>query len=168
MNSQFEKEIKSAVKYQKLIYSSYWVAIILGVLIGEFILVDIFDMLKADAQMAYVAETIIILASAGIIPLALKVFGMKMTQKDWANTPLTDGISYYNKWSTIRIVMLGVISVSALFIHYLFMSPGAGFCTLIISFAAFFCIPSKKKLVSFVGHNQEQIEQNENDETAAE
>lgn len=164
MKYQFERQVKAAVKCQKIIYFSYWIAIIIGVLVGEYFLVDSFASLQFDAQAVYAAETIIILVTAAIIPLTLKLFGLKMNQKDWANTSLDDGIAYYNRWSTVRIALLGVVAVSALCVHYLFMSAGAGFCTLIISFATFFCIPSKKKLEGFIVHHQEEIEQNESDE----
>lgn len=164
MEINLKTQIKSTIRHQKKIFFAYWLILIIGVIIGEY-LTDVSPVTEVNAKSAYVAETITILATAAVIPLALKLFSIKMNKVDWKSLTIQEGSHIYSKWSTIRLALLTVVAIMGIVTHYVYNSAGATFCTLIISFATFFCIPSKSKLEYLILKHKEEIDHN--DETIA-
>lgn len=160
MEHELKGLLKSTLKYQKTIFFIYWLVIIIGFVIGEltFGRIDV----VINPQGSYAAETIIILATAGVIPMALKLYSVKMNRQKWGLLSVKEGTKIFNKWSTIRLLLLSIVAIGALAVHYLFLSSSAGFCALIVSFATLFCIPSKSKVKDLLLQHKEEINRYEN------
>lgn len=156
MENKLNIEIKRALNFQKGIYMSYWLVIIAAVLIGENLTNTLAD-LQINDKAAYYLEIIAILLAAGSVPLSLKVFSIKIDKRDWSKSDSAYKIAEYNRWFLVRILMLGIVALFCLATHYIILSAGAGFCVLIVSFATFFCTPSKSKFQEFVNPSTEVI-----------
>ena len=132
-------------KRLKLSYYMFWIYLILLVVVFE-LLTSIHGFFADNGQLVYGLETITILITAGAIPLALKLFG-KNTAGLREHESVTFVLAEYQKWSSIRLLILGAVLTLALATHYLCMSSAGSLCALLIGFAALFCIPTKSKLL---------------------
>ena len=145
MNKQIIEERSVLVlRDQKIAYSSFWLILLAVFLIGSYG-TALNGLLAENATFIYVVETVQILATAAVIPLALQLFNKKVAKLKEADD-LELLLVGYAKWSNIRLGLLFVVALIGLLLHYLCVSSTAGLCTLIICFAALFCVPSKSKL----------------------
>ena len=139
-----EERSVTVLRDQKIAYSSFWLILLTIFLVGSY--GTLLNGLLADkATFIYVVETVQILATAAVIPLALQLFNKKIARLKEADD-LDLLIEGYVKWSHIRLGLLFTVALVGLLLHYLCVSSTTGLCTLIICFAALFCVPSKSKL----------------------
>lgn len=151
MNNALDLNIKGMVSRQKIYFWLFWVGVIITIAIGENY--NSFSS-EVNPKDVYWAETITILATAAVIPLSLKLFSIKTSKIEWTNKLLIkENCEKYEKWSTIRSILLFCICLLALIVHYYYASVGSMYCAIIICMSMFFCIPSRKKILVLLNAN---------------
>lgn len=143
-NQNLDKRVGEVMKGQKIFYFFFWALLLLLFVLGSN---DTFfnGLFAHQAMLIYLLETGLVLITAAVIPLSLKLFNSKISTAQKSSSS-SEVIEVYNRWSYIRLASLFVVALFGIVIHYLCVSSAAGLCTLLICFAALFCIPSKKKL----------------------
>lgn len=132
-------------KRLKIRYYLFWAYLVLLIILGE-LSTFMHGVFADNGQVVYAMETFLILLTAGSIPLALKLFS-KNTSPLRNHKSVSFILAEYQKWSNIRLLILAFVFTLALLTHYLCMSSAGSLCAILIGFTAFFCIPSKSKLL---------------------
>lgn len=128
----------------KWAYALFWIAPFAIVLIGE-----TFDgwtgFLTGDTVLSYYLETLEILFTVVCVPFSLKLFSWALRKKiDQVTFPVA--LSYYLRYSLLRIFLLGVPVVLGCLLYYQTFSNTGLLCALIALTASLFCFPSEKRL----------------------
>lgn len=139
-----EEEIRRTNKLIQTVYFVFWLLPVCLVIAGE--TGDSWVGLYAEqVRTTYLAETLVILLTASMVPLSLKLFSWILEKK--INTAhLPHALRLYAVWSCIRLCMLALPALSGLAVYYLMLSNKSVLCALISLTASLFCIPGIKRL----------------------
>lgn len=141
-----EEQIKRVVRNLKIIYILFWLCPLVILLAGEMEWIPV-GIWADNVQVVYFLETLSILLTAIIIPLALKLFSLVLTNKiDKLGIVLA--LKRYQQWSHVRLGLLELNVLFSLFGYYFAFSNTGNLCMLISLTASFFCFPTEKRLRS--------------------
>ncbi|MDR1004934.1 MAG: hypothetical protein LBL97_08065 [Prevotellaceae bacterium] len=140
-----EEQIKRIVRRQKWLYALLWILSMLLILAGETGVGDWQGMYAADTRSIYYGETLVILLTAGCVPVSLKLFAWVM-KKRIAQVTIAEALRLYNGWSTVRLLLLALPLYAGLLLYYLMMSNQCVLCAAIALTASLFCVPGEARL----------------------
>jgi hypothetical protein len=106
-----------------------------------------------DTKMQYIMETIGILVTIAFVPLALIVFRFIHKWKI-ENAELPTILRRYIYLCMGRFALLEVVVLLNVVVSYSTLNNAGGFCILVALAAAFFCLPSKKRLYTELNMQQ--------------
>lgn len=138
-----EKTIKRQVARQWMEYILFWL------LTAMFALAYEFDLLAeglwvGQTQKEYVGETVSVLLTMALIPLALKLFPLLLPR--CTKGSVEERLRAYGRLSLVRLLLLAVSAWLNLWIYYATLDNIGGLCALITMTASVFCMPGEQKL----------------------
>lgn len=98
-----------------------------------------------DGRMDYILQSVGILLTIIMIPLALRMFALNL-MKRIRQLPLRYALSSYRIWSDVRLCLLFVPIFLNLQFYYLTLNTTGLFCSMMALMASLFCIPSEKRI----------------------
>ena len=139
--------MKKTIKQLILFYYGFYVlAVVLVTLAYLFFATN--NPLIAEQSTAETAITsVYILFLICSIPLALKLFNVKVKKLSELASP-EEKIIQYKNYSVFRLVVIGVNMLIGIGFFYLFNSDSMLFCAGIAAIALVFCKPSEAKMIS--------------------
>lgn len=138
--------MKKVVKKLSLVYYLIYIATILVVLLG-------FQLIKAGysiddkSDMGIGISSVLIILIIGSIPFTLAYFN-KMTKKWALIIEPSVQLKTYEKGAIIRLLIIGIGLLLAMFSFAIMKSQSMLFCGGIAAIALFFCKPSEIKIIS--------------------
>jgi len=141
--------------FKKLTFVYYlmFVAMIAAVALGYYCLKNGF-LIDIKSQTGITIQSIVILYIIISLPLSLYFFN-KMTKKWQLIENDTEKLRPYEKWSIIRLFIVGFGIFAGIFLYYLMQSQSMLFCAGISAIGLFFCKPTKNKIISELDLNFE-------------
>lgn len=138
-----EKTIKRQVARQWMGYILFWL------LTAMFALAYEFDFLTeglwvGQTQKEYVGETVSVLLTMALIPLALKLFPLLLPR--YAKGSVEERLRAYGRLFLVRLLLLAVSAWLNLWVYYATLDNIGGLCALITMTASVFCMPGEQKL----------------------
>ena len=140
---RMEALLKPTLRRLKLHYTLFWLIPLAVIVLCEVDWLPV-GLRAEDDEGRYTFETINILLTAFLIPIALKFFGRFLKKAD--TFPLGQRLSAYVRWSRLRLLMSSVVVWVSLVGYYLYLSNTGFFCMLMGFAASLFCIPGEKRL----------------------
>jgi len=111
---------------------------------GDFLDIDFAVFHNVDKNTMFTVQTIDILLSLAIVPLALYLFRIPKIHSDL----LTLKAPALCKWGLLRLLMLGTILVGNTLLYYLFgFEPTFGYLAIITAMVMPFVVPTMKRCV---------------------
>lgn len=139
-----EEKINRISSFIQRAYCIFWLIPLLLVMAGE-VGGDWTGFYAEDVRLTYLSETLVILLTAIMVPVSLKLFSWVLETKiDKAD--LSRALQLYALWSCIRLFMLALPVMAGLAVYYAMLSNKGALCALIGLTASLFCIPGKKRL----------------------
>lgn len=92
----------------------------------------------------YVLETIGVLLTMGLVPLALKLFPLILPR--YEGEPVRFKLRLHRRASRLRLLLLAVPTWLNLWLYYATLNNIGGLCALIGVTASFFCLPGRERL----------------------
>lgn len=111
-----------------------------------------------DMRMDYILQSIGILLTVGLIPLALRLFSLSLVRRV-QHLSLPDAIGSYRRWSEIRLGLLLVPVLVNLSFYYLTLNNTGVLCAAMSLIASLFCIPTRKRVLSELDLLKEEEEE---------
>jgi hypothetical protein len=144
-----DEAIKRLVRQQKIVYALFWIAPLLIVAGGECGAwagnASWEGIYAANSAAVYYGETLVILLTAGCVPLSLKLFAWVVSKKIRQVT-ISRALPLYARWSLLRMGLLALPLFSGLALYYLMMSNKCALCAAIALTASLFCVPGEERL----------------------
>lgn len=139
-----EQRIKIIIKNLKIGFAAFWCITLALFIMGE---ADVYytGLYAHDIKASYYFETITILITALCIPVSLKTFSW-ILQRRINNQTITTALKQYLIWSSVRLLLLLIVTLTGIFCYYLTLSNTGALCALMGITASFFCVPSEDKL----------------------
>lgn len=139
-----EERIQKTARLLKRVYYAYWLTAVAAVAIGE-AGADWVGSVDADGRTAYYLETAIILLTACLVPLSLKLYAWVMVRRIDRLT-IAQALSGYMWCNVLRMLLLWLPTMGGLTVYYLAGSTTGLLCALIACVASLFCVPGEKRL----------------------
>lgn len=139
-----KEQIKRILIIQKSAFLGVWTASLLLVVLYETGLYQE-GLLAGNAQMEYILQSVSILLTIGLIPLALRMFNLNLVKRI-KELPLQQALKSYQTWSLMRLALLFVPAIMALSFYYLTMNTTNLFCACMALIATLFCVPSENRI----------------------
>lgn len=98
-------------------------------------------LLAQDPQTEYAAQTLGIILTMGLIPLAIKGF-VTILKKRILPLPAQEALKPYLLWSEVRIALLWVVVIISLPVYYGSSDIGL-YCAIVGALASLYCFPTK-------------------------
>lgn len=92
----------------------------------------------------YVLQTVGVLLTMGLVPLALKLFPLLLPR--YEGEPVRLRLQLHRRASLLRLVLLALPTWMGLWLYYATLNNIGGFCALISVTASFFCLPGRERL----------------------
>ena len=156
LKTQFmEQRIKRIVMYLKALYVFCW-AVPLLVGIASEMDTPWLGILAGDVRATYGVETLVILLTVVCVPLSLKLFAWVLARRI-DTVGIDRALRLYGLWSTVRVLLLFLSSLSGFLGYYLLLSNKCLLCGLIALVAMLFCVPGRKRLCNelHIGQGEE-------------
>lgn len=100
-----------------------------------------------DAQMEYIFQSVCILLTICLIPLALRLFNMNLVKRI-KELPLQEALKSYRIWSDVRLSLLFAPAMLSLTFYYLSLNTTGLFCACMALIASLFCVPSENRIIN--------------------
>ena len=139
-----EKQIKRTATGLRTAYICFWAIPALFALLSEMDGSWV-GMLIGDGKLLFMADNIVILATAVCVPVSLKLFAWVLVKRI-DKVSIEQALSLYKQWSLLRLLLLAIPSWGGLAAYYLFLSTNALLCGLIGLVASLFCVPGERQL----------------------
>lgn len=139
------EEIRKWVHWQQGEYALFWLLALGVALLFEGGLLDEGG-LVGQAQLEFMLETLTILLTLGMIPLALKLFTWRRARL--RALPLLDALRAYHHIGLVRLLLLGLVVWGNLVLYYLTLNSIGGLCALLGCIASLFCVPGRRRTLS--------------------
>ena len=157
LKTQFmEQRIKRIVMYLKALYVFCWAVPLLVGIASEMEDTPWLGILAGDVRATYGVETLVILLTVVCVPLSLKLFAWVLARRIDA-VGIDRALRLYGVWSTVRVLLLFLSSLSGFLGYYLLLSNKCLLCGLIALVAMLFCVPGRKRLCNelHIGQGEE-------------
>ena len=151
--------MKNLVKTLNLWYYCAFVKAILVALLGYYCVVEEWFMMPKESPTSVIIYTIIILYVIISIPAALKFFSVYV-KKLTLVTDKTKKLARYKKYAQIRIAVVTIGLLFALFFYYTLQQPSLLWVAGISAISLYFCKPTRLKIENELA----TIEEPKNDE----
>lgn len=138
------KLVTAVTRKLQIQYAIYLVSAIVLAILHEIDVIAV-GAYAGDVTMEYILETVAILTTIALVPLSLKLFNVVMVKKI-QKVDLQKALVLYQKWSTVRLMMLAFVTYLNILIYYLTLNNIGGLCALIGLTASFFCLPTEKSV----------------------
>lgn len=138
------KLVKAVTRKLQVQYGLYIIGVVLLAIFHETDVITV-GVYAGDAATEYALETFSILITIALVPLSLKLFSVKM-EKKIQQVQLQKALVLYQKWSTIRLMILALVTYLNILIYYLTLNNIGGLCALIALTASVFCLPSERRV----------------------
>lgn len=139
-----EEQIKNTAHVVKVIYGCFWLLTLVCVLLGE-LDAGWVGTYASNVKLVYLVETVVILLTAVLVPLSLKLFAWVMSKKISSET-LPVALRMYVWWYAVRLFLLAFPVGLGFLSYYLLMSSKGVLCALIGLTASLFCLPGEERL----------------------
>lgn len=117
---------------------------------GEFLDMDIAVLEDADQDTKFVVQTVTILMSLAVVPLALYLFRIPSVHADLVARQAPALL----KWGLLRLLMLGVMLIGNTLLYYLFgFEPAFGYLAIITAMVMPFVVPTMKRCQSEISNS---------------
>ena len=100
-----------------------------------------------DAQMEYIFQSVCILLTIFLIPLALRLFNLNLVKRI-KELPLQDALKSYRIWGDVRLSLLFAPVMISLTFYYLTLNTTGLFCACMALIASLFCVPSENRIIN--------------------
>lgn len=140
-----KEKIQQLLITQKIFFLIYWTTPVWFVVLYES---GVFTkgLYFGDIQMEYISQSVGILLTIGLIPLALRLFNLNLVKRI-KELSLQRALTSYKTWNEIRLSLLFVPTVLNFSFYYLTLNTTGLFCGAMAMIASLFCIPSKKRIM---------------------
>jgi hypothetical protein len=109
---------------------------------GEFFDMDIAWLSDCSRDTLFAVQTVVILLSLALVPLALRLFKFRRIHDDL----VARKAQALKKWGTLRLLMLGLSLVGNTLLYYLFgTEPAFGYLAVITMLVLPFVVPTRKR-----------------------
>lgn len=136
--------VKKVTRTLQIQYGLYIAFGILLVVLHELDVLTV-GVYAGNAMMEYIFGTVAILVTIALVPFSLKLFSIQM-EKKVVKAELERALALYQKWSTVRLMVLVFVTYLNVFIYYMTLNNIGGLCALIGLTASVFCLPSHKRM----------------------
>lgn len=125
---------------QKILLVNFWLMLVLALLIVALYECELIGRtdLDGNAQLVFLFQVVMEMATIICIPLALKLFSIKKIRQKLINGKSATLLP----WGTARINMLCIPMIVNTFLYYQTMSPAFGYMAIILLLCLFFIYPS--------------------------
>ncbi len=158
-----DKTMNSLVRNLKIQYVLFFVFPLLLFILGELFSKDLFLNSPSNSSLTYVLQLLTVVLTMALIPFSLKLFHWVLTKKI-DKTKEVQARKQYFLWSGIRLALLEITTLFALVVYFITQSSIGGLCALIAITAAFFCIPSKSRVMQELTEMDNETEEQEENE----
>ena len=100
-----------------------------------------------DAQMEYIFQSVCILLTICLIPLALRLFNLNLVKRI-KELPLQEALKSYRIWGDVRLSLLFAPVMLGLTFYYLTLNTTGLFCACMALIASLFCVPSENRIIN--------------------
>lgn len=139
-----EEEFKQTNKFIQTVYGIFWLVPVCLIVAGE-VMENWTGVYAGNIRLTYLAETLVILLTAIMVPVSLKLFSWALKKRVNA-AQLPRALHLYALWSCIRLCMLILPVITGLAVYYAMLSNKGALCALIGLTASLFCVPGEKRL----------------------
>lgn len=139
-----EENIKRVACLTRWMYGCFWILPVLVAFLGE-AGEGWTGVYAGNARAVYWAETAIILLTALLVPVSLKLFSRVLVKKI-DRAAISDALRLYALWSGARLVLLTVPVLAGMLAYYMMWSGKGLLCALIALTASLFCLPGEERL----------------------
>ena len=141
-----KEQIKRILKLQVIGFIGIWLfPAIYAILFETGVLEE--GIYAGDAQMEYIFQSVCILLTICLIPLALRLFNLNLVKRI-KELPLQEALKSYRIWSDVRMSLLFAPVMLGLTFYYLTLNTTGLFCACMALIASLFCVPSENRIIN--------------------
>lgn len=141
-----KEQIKRILKLQVIGFIVIWLfPAIYAILFEAGVLEE--GIYAGDAQMEYIFQSVCILLTICLIPLALRLFNLNLVKRI-KELPLQEALKSYRIWSDVRMSLLFAPVMLGLTFYYLTLNTTGLFCACMALIASLFCVPSTNRIIN--------------------
>ena len=141
-----KEQIKRILKLQIIGFIGIWLfPAIYAILFEAGVLKE--GIYAGDAQMEYIFQSVCILLTICLIPLALRLFNLNLVKRI-KELPLQEALKSYRIWSDVRMSLLFAPVMLGLTFYYLTLNTTGLFCACMALIASLFCVPSTNRIIN--------------------
>ena len=141
-----KEQIKRILKLQVIGFIGIWLfPAIYAILFETGVLEE--GIYAGDAQMEYIFQSVCILLTICLIPLALRLFNLNLVKRI-KELPLQEALKSYRIWSDVRMSLLFAPVMLGLTFYYLTLNTTGLFCACMALIASLFCVPSTNRIIN--------------------
>lgn len=141
-----KEQIKRILKLQIIGFIGIWLfPAIYAILFETGVLEE--GIYAGDAQMEYIFQSVCILLTICLIPLALRLFNLNLVKRI-KELPLQEALKSYRIWSDVRMSLLFAPVMLGLTFYYLTLNTTGLFCACMALIASLFCVPSTNRIIN--------------------
>ena len=143
-----KEKIKRILNLQKSAFIVVWAATILLAALYE-CGAETFQkgIYEGNAQMEYIFQSVCILLTICLIPLALRLFNLNLVKRI-KELPLQEALKSYRIWGDVRLSLLFAPVMLGLTFYYLTLNTTGLFCACMALIASLFCVPSTNRIIN--------------------
>ncbi len=141
-----KEQIKRILKLQVIGFIGIWLfPAIYAILFETGVLEE--GIYAGDAQMEYIFQSVCILLTICLIPLALRLFNLNLVKRI-KELPLQEALKSYRIWNDVRMSLLFAPVMLGLTFYYLTLNTTGLFCACMALIASLFCVPSTNRIIN--------------------
>ena len=141
-----KEQIKRILKLQVIGFIGIWLfPAIYAILFEAGVLEE--GIYAEDAQMEYIFQSVCILLTICLIPLALRLFNLNLVKRI-KELPLQEALKSYRIWNDVRMSLLFAPVMLGLTFYYLTLNTTGLFCACMALIASLFCVPSTNRIIN--------------------
>ncbi len=141
-----KEQIKRILKLQVIGFIGIWLfPAIYAILFEAGVLEE--GIYAGDAQMEYIFQSVCILLTICLIPLALRLFNLNLVKRI-KELPLQEALKSYRIWNDVRMSLLFAPVMLGLTFYYLTLNTTGLFCACMALIASLFCVPSTNRIIN--------------------
>lgn len=143
-----EKFIDKLLKQLKIEQIAAVVLIALAYVLGYLgVIPD--TLIEPKSQAEFVLNIIVVAATIGGIPLALKLFALNTT-KGLCRMNHDEALQSFHNWSMLRLSMIVSAALLGIVVYFITLTPTGLYSSLAASAMVFYCKPSRTKIVEYL------------------
>ena len=141
-----KEQIKRILKLQVIGFIGIWLFPAIYAILFETGVLEV-GIYAGDAQMEYIFQSVCILLTICLIPLALRLFNLNLVKRI-KELPLQEALKSYRIWSDVRMSLLFAPVMLGLTFYYLTLNTTGLFCACMALIASLFCVPSTNRIIN--------------------